>query len=839
MAIIETLEGKYPRFTGVGTGLESLTAEQVIADIGAAVVAPDFTTDHSLVRTDTVSGPRNVQQSAATLSDSGTLEIVAAGVSQITLTAPVAQIVFAGAASNIITGLKNLTMTPTNSIVSIIANGGRVLSTSWGANNEIDGGNPTIIVGDGLAPARTLEIKHSLTPGVVANMSLDGVFSALGALFGTSPSTLDTVDIDGTLRIDHTSVEADDHALEIDVDADGFGDVKAIDINYITGDKASGEDEAVILINIDETAATGGNVAAIEVLATEGGADKMVGLFVGAGIGPIEQLSGVFANMDSALNIAVDVLAAVSSGGAGNISMFVADNDTITIGDAAKFEELEFLLGTGSSGAGIAPIFEFSTGIGTWAAFTPVDGTNGFRNTGVVAWLDGDIPSWATGTGTEYLIRITRTRNSLTTTPIVDTVQIAAVTEYEWDKNGDILNRYLYMREQAAAGSDTAGLGQLWVKNDIPNTLWFTNDVGTDAQLSIVGHTHLEGDITDLQAYLLNITAESITHLSDVSAVTGSGTVVALQTAAVLHVPLIRDLGDNWNYSIIPSTLTATRNVTLPLLGANDEFVFKDHAVVLLDKTINGTTTTTFQIAGSDEMLLTAGELLLYLDGVDDTVFNWETNGRFGLKVGGVADAYYFYATDALAGGSIGWKCRAVDIGIESPATSDLDVIAAAELDLKIGASNVVEIDANNVIVNQDITHVEDVFGSKTNMHGVAVALGHKNYLNAGSRNPYSDKMGLLTGSEGSITKIMVSVDVTTHTTNGTCELEVHDNGVSITSSSSGSITATGNYSWGDTIYRGDVTFGDGRILGLYLNNGGGWEGEMTIIAYVEYIYNA
>jgi len=40
-----------------------------------------------------------------------------------------------------------------------------------------------------------------------------------------------------------------------------------------------------------------------------------------------------------------------------------------------------------------------------------------------------------------------------------------------------------YMEERAAADTDTAGFGQLWVQNTNPNVLVFTNDVGTDTVL--------------------------------------------------------------------------------------------------------------------------------------------------------------------------------------------------------------------------------------------------------------------------------------------------------------------------------------------------------------------
>jgi hypothetical protein len=269
--------------------------------------------------------------------------------------------------------------------------------------------------------------------------------------------------VSGTLDIDHTAGAADDHALEIDVDAAGFGDVKAIDIVYITGAIAAGEDEGAILINVDESDSTGGDVNVLEVLATGEGSATIHGYTAGIGVAPVAQLSGSFGNMDSALVNAVDRLTEFTTPGS-NVSIFVADNDTVTIGDAAKFQEIEFILATVASGSGIAPTFEYSTGVGTWASFTPVDGTNGMRNNGIIAWLDSDIPSWALGTGSEYLIRITRTRNTLSTVPVEDLVQIGTAVEYDWDKNGDLNTKSMdidasqaYKVAGTAILSDSAG----------------------------------------------------------------------------------------------------------------------------------------------------------------------------------------------------------------------------------------------------------------------------------------------------------------------------------------------------------------------------------------------
>ena len=277
--------------------------------------------------------------------------------------------------------------------------------------------------------------------GTEINSSIDARASSTDGTGGwvndsATTSTTLAVNVTGTVDIHHTSISNNDHSLEIDTDAAGFGDVKAIDIVYTTGAITTGDDEGIILINIDESLATGGDVFGVEVLATEGSA-HIDGLKVGALVNPIHQDSGTFMNMSSATVDETNTLGAFSTS-ENDTPMFVSDNDNITIGDSSKFEELEFLLNTTASGSGITPIFYYSTGIGTWDTFNPVDGTNGMRNNGIVAWEDADIPSWATGTGTEYLIRIQRTKNALSTVPIEDKVQISAITEYYWNSTGDL-----------------------------------------------------------------------------------------------------------------------------------------------------------------------------------------------------------------------------------------------------------------------------------------------------------------------------------------------------------------------------------------------------------------
>jgi len=245
--------------------------------------------------------------------------------------------------------------------------------------------------------------------------------------------------IDNTIpRFDGTTGKIIQGSLVVVDDAGNMDGIRSISIDYDAGALAPTQQEAVNLVNVDESLSTGGEVFGYAMIGIDEGSAELFALGVGIDVNPIRQNSGSFGDADTILVLAVDQTTALSGGGAGNISVFVLDDDTITIGDAAQYAEIGFIVDTPSSGGGVAPTFEYSTGVGTWATFSPSDGTNGFRNTGVVIFNPSDLAGWVVGTGTEFLVRITRTRNTLTTTPILDLVQIAAATIYQWDKNGDV-----------------------------------------------------------------------------------------------------------------------------------------------------------------------------------------------------------------------------------------------------------------------------------------------------------------------------------------------------------------------------------------------------------------
>lgn len=240
--------------------------------------------------------------------------------------------------------------------------------------------------------------------------------------------------IDGELVVTHTAVEDDDHAIEIIHDAAGFADSKALEILYDTGAQAANTEDDVILVSIDDSSAAGGEVAGVVVVATEG-AGNVIALEVGATVDPLLHLVGSFAT-PSVTNLVISWGADIAWGSLSGNPLFPSDNDTIEIHDANTFEEIEFLFDVFSSQS-ISPTFEYQTVGPVWTSFTPVDGTDGFRANGVIVWNAALVPGQVADGGL-YKIRITRTRNNVSTDSEANTIKVAAISEYGWDKNADL-----------------------------------------------------------------------------------------------------------------------------------------------------------------------------------------------------------------------------------------------------------------------------------------------------------------------------------------------------------------------------------------------------------------
>ncbi len=304
-----------------------------------------------------------------------------------------------------------------------------------------------------------------------------------------------------------TAAENDVHALEFEVDAAGFGDVKAIDISYDTGALATGEEEGIILVNLNEVDATGGEVFGLIVLSTDGAADAIYGLGVGAVVGPIHQNSGTFANPTTATNDTpgpADVNDMKDGSTGTNTTIFVLDDDYILIGAAAAFTEIEFIIETGAPQPGIKPTWGYSTtGAHQFTTFSPIDGTNGFRNTGVVSWeaedLTGHVANSDTGT---FDIKVTRTANNAGSVSLFY-AKTATTVVYKWDKAGDVSIRALTI------GIDDTTPGVLTIYGDTTSSV-----VGGELRL----HTAADHDGT-FQYWGVDVTSDDLRFFSSDNAV--------------------------------------------------------------------------------------------------------------------------------------------------------------------------------------------------------------------------------------------------------------------------------------------------------------------------------
>ena len=289
------------------------------------------------------------------------------------------------------------------------------------------------------------------------------------------------LDDDGTIKvITHTAATADESAVEFDVDAAGFGDVKALDIDYISRDIADGEDEGVVLVNIDDLSApvaTGGDIFALEVLATGGSASKFA-VKAGAQVAPIRHDAGSFDDPTTGTDNtqSSDVAAMIDGNIATTTTIFEADDEYIIIGAAAAFQEIELILAADAS-VNIKPTFWYSiNGTHTFTQFTPVDGTDGCRHSGVISWDASDLTAHVADdvTGT-YDIKIIRTKGgNLSTDPVLGYAKTAATTEYSWDKDGDVSINNL-----TVAGT-TTGVGGGQAMKSLPGAAWqSTSDVAS------------------------------------------------------------------------------------------------------------------------------------------------------------------------------------------------------------------------------------------------------------------------------------------------------------------------------------------------------------------------
>ena len=102
-------------------------------------------------------------------------------------------------------------------------------------------------------------------------------------------------------------------------------------------------------------------------------------------------------------------------------------------------------------------------------------------------------------------------------------------------------------------------------------------------------------------------------------------------TSPVLTTPQINDTSADHQYVFAVSELAADRTVTLPLLAGNDEFVFKDHAVTLTNKTMGAMFGTVQALSGAGAVDTTSLITQVTTTGADALTLANGANGQMKI----------------------------------------------------------------------------------------------------------------------------------------------------------------------------------------------------------------
>ena len=300
--------------------------------------------------------------------------------------------------------------------------------------------DPVVTLADGV---------FNLTTGTLQQNGDDVIHKATNTLLSTENVILDGStnprDITlGIIRILQTPNIDSTRGIAIITDAAGFGDTKALEVDWTATGVAAGDFEAVIDLDIDTANSSGGVIIGLEITETTTGSATTYGMLTGVGINPILNEAGVFGNVETAFtfdSVFTDVTADFNST-ASDVQMFVSNGDLVYIGMAAMFDEVEFILAVTASNAGIQPTFEYSDGATGWITFSPTDNTNGMRQNGDLVWIATSLAGWAQDTvnsiSGKFWIRITRGAVTVATPPTEDLVQVNEDLDFMWDSSGNL-----------------------------------------------------------------------------------------------------------------------------------------------------------------------------------------------------------------------------------------------------------------------------------------------------------------------------------------------------------------------------------------------------------------
>ena len=251
--------------------------------------------------------------------------------------------------------------------------------------------------------------------------------------------------------------------IHIDVDLNSLPNTVPLHMDVIATSIVAGENTVGIEIDLITSSATGGTFSGLEVAKSGDGTITVEAVSALAGVIPINQHSGANIQADTtwileddgSTYIPIDSFLAASPT---DTTLFNTDDEYVYFGHSTQFDEIDVTLTTGAN-TSIQPTFEFSIAGPGWSAFIPIDGTNGFKESGVIFWESSDLANWVTTTinsvGSKYWIRIKREKNNINTLPTEKVIHIVASTEYLWDDNGDLTVNSIDLADKVTA--DTLG----------------------------------------------------------------------------------------------------------------------------------------------------------------------------------------------------------------------------------------------------------------------------------------------------------------------------------------------------------------------------------------------
>jgi len=294
----------------------------------------------------------------------------------------------------------------------------------------------------------------------------------------TNPREIDT----GVMRFEQKPAIVNTRAVTVNLDVNSQATSHAQVFNITATGLAAGETSTGIDINVDRSTSTGGIVRGYSMSTAGSGSAGAHLIHADPGVVPLSQFSGSFVNVEQAWDENggfTDTTAAFNSSGT-NVVLFDANGDMVHIGMDAAFNQIEVNLDTFAGGAGIKPTFHYSSGGGTpvWTAFSPNDDTQGFRQNGIIDWDIADLtsPTFAVATinaVSKFYIRITRTRVSIPTDPIEETIQVQITTDYSWDATGNLNVNSVVVDSNVQSASGTLLLGGTGNTNNENLTLDF------------------------------------------------------------------------------------------------------------------------------------------------------------------------------------------------------------------------------------------------------------------------------------------------------------------------------------------------------------------------------